>query len=126
VAEDLYLYRAELTASFLERLDAIEVFLTEADEAFAFDDLGHGREQDRLPAVHPPPPPTLFRLCAPLAWHRNALINMNAVKLSSMAQPFRQVQIPACGHPCQRNSGTSSETGESCWFARRRMAGLPR
>jgi plasmid stabilization system protein ParE len=37
VAEDLY--RVELIASFLERLDAIEVFLTEADAAFAFDDL---------------------------------------------------------------------------------------
>lgn len=33
------LYRVELTASFLERLDAIEVFLTEADAAFAFDNL---------------------------------------------------------------------------------------
>ena len=33
------LYRVELTASFLERLDAIEAFLTEADAAFAFDDL---------------------------------------------------------------------------------------
>ena len=32
-------YRIELTASFLERLDAIEAFLTEADAAFAFDDL---------------------------------------------------------------------------------------
>ena len=32
-------YRVELTASFLERLDAVEVFLTEADAAFAFDDL---------------------------------------------------------------------------------------
>ncbi len=32
-------YRVELTASFLERLDAIEAFLTEADAAFAFDDL---------------------------------------------------------------------------------------
>ena len=32
-------YQAELTASFLERLDAIEAFLTEADAAFAFDDL---------------------------------------------------------------------------------------
>ena len=31
--------RVELTASFLERLDAIEAFLTEADAAFAFDDL---------------------------------------------------------------------------------------
>ncbi|MFG6463066.1 type II toxin-antitoxin system RelE/ParE family toxin [Roseateles sp. DXS20W] len=33
------LYRVELTASFLARLDAIEAFLTEADAAFAFDDL---------------------------------------------------------------------------------------
>ncbi|MCO5979309.1 type II toxin-antitoxin system RelE/ParE family toxin [Ideonella oryzae] len=37
MAEDLY--RVELTASFLERLDAIEAFLTEADAAFAFDEL---------------------------------------------------------------------------------------
>jgi len=37
VAEDVY--GVELTASFLERLDAIESFLTEADAAFAFDDL---------------------------------------------------------------------------------------
>jgi plasmid stabilization system protein ParE len=37
VAEDLY--RVELSASFLKRLDAIEAFLTEADAAFAFDDL---------------------------------------------------------------------------------------
>jgi len=37
VAESLY--RVELTASFLERLDAIEAFLTEADAAFAFDEL---------------------------------------------------------------------------------------
>jgi len=37
VAEDLY--RVELTASFLERMDAVEAFLTEADAAFAFDDL---------------------------------------------------------------------------------------
>ncbi len=33
------LYRVELTASFLERLDTAEAFLTEADAAFAFDDL---------------------------------------------------------------------------------------
>jgi plasmid stabilization system protein ParE len=33
------LYRVELTASFLERLDAIEAFLVEADAAFAFDTL---------------------------------------------------------------------------------------
>lgn len=37
MADDLY--RVELTASFLERLDAIETFLTEADAAFAFDRL---------------------------------------------------------------------------------------
>ena len=37
MAEDVY--RVELTASFLQRLDAIEAFLTEADAAFAFDDL---------------------------------------------------------------------------------------
>lgn len=37
MAEDLY--RVKLTASFLERLDAIEAFLTEADAAFAFDNL---------------------------------------------------------------------------------------
>lgn len=33
------LYRVELTASFLERLDAIEAFLMEADAGFAFDTL---------------------------------------------------------------------------------------
>ena len=33
------LYRVELTASFLARLDAIEVFLMEADAGFAFDAL---------------------------------------------------------------------------------------
>jgi plasmid stabilization system protein ParE len=33
------LYRVELTASFLERLDAIEEFLNEADAGFAFDAL---------------------------------------------------------------------------------------
>jgi len=37
VAEDVY--RVELTESFLERLDAIDAFLTEAGAAFAFDDL---------------------------------------------------------------------------------------
>ena len=37
MAEELY--RVELTASFLQRLDAIEAFLTEAAAAFAFDDL---------------------------------------------------------------------------------------
>ena len=37
MAEDVY--RVELPASFLERLDAIEAFLTEADAAFAFDEL---------------------------------------------------------------------------------------
>ena len=33
------LYRVELTASFLERLESIEAFLVEADADFAFDDL---------------------------------------------------------------------------------------
>ena len=33
------LYRVELTASFLERLDTIEAFLVEAGAGFAFDDL---------------------------------------------------------------------------------------
>jgi len=37
VAEDVY--RVELTASFLERLDATLAFLTAADAAPAFDDL---------------------------------------------------------------------------------------
>ncbi|KAB0581413.1 type II toxin-antitoxin system RelE/ParE family toxin [Ideonella dechloratans] len=37
MAEDLY--QVELTARFLERLDAIEAFLTEADATFAFDQL---------------------------------------------------------------------------------------
>jgi plasmid stabilization system protein ParE len=37
VAEPLC--RVELTASFLERLDAIEAFLVEADAGFAFDEL---------------------------------------------------------------------------------------
>lgn len=33
------LYQVELTASFLQRLDAIEAFLVEADAGFAFDAL---------------------------------------------------------------------------------------
>lgn len=37
MAEDIF--RVELTASFLERLDAIEAFLSEADAGFAFDKL---------------------------------------------------------------------------------------
>ncbi len=37
VAEGVY--RVELTASFLQRLDAIEAFLVEADAAFAYDRL---------------------------------------------------------------------------------------
>ena len=32
-------YRVELTSSFLERLDAIESFLTEAEAAFAYDQI---------------------------------------------------------------------------------------
>ena len=34
-----HLYRVELSASFLQRLDAIEAFLVEADAGVAFDDL---------------------------------------------------------------------------------------
>jgi plasmid stabilization system protein ParE len=34
-----HLYRVELTASFLERLDAVEAFLLEAEASFAFDTL---------------------------------------------------------------------------------------
>jgi plasmid stabilization system protein ParE len=34
-----HLYRVELTASFLERLDAVEAFLLEAEATFAFDTL---------------------------------------------------------------------------------------
>jgi hypothetical protein len=33
------LHKVELTASFLERLEAIESFLTEADAGFAYDKL---------------------------------------------------------------------------------------
>jgi hypothetical protein len=33
------LYKVELTDNFLERFDAIEAFLVEADAGFAFDDL---------------------------------------------------------------------------------------
>jgi hypothetical protein len=36
--EDVGICRVERTASFQERLDAIEAFLTEADAGFAFDD----------------------------------------------------------------------------------------
>lgn len=39
MAEQQALYRVELTASFLERLESIEAFLAEADAAFAFDAL---------------------------------------------------------------------------------------
>ena len=42
-------YRVELTASFLERLEAIEAFLTEADAAFAFDDLLTGLRATVIP-----------------------------------------------------------------------------
>ncbi|MES2939078.1 MAG: type II toxin-antitoxin system RelE/ParE family toxin [Pseudomonadota bacterium] len=43
------LYRVELTASFLERLDAIEAFLVEADAGFAFDDLLDGLRATVIP-----------------------------------------------------------------------------
>ena len=43
------LYRVELTASFLERLDAIEAFLVEVDAGFAFDDLLAGIRATVIP-----------------------------------------------------------------------------
>ena len=42
-------YRVELTATFLERLDTIEAFLTEAGAAFAFDDLLAGLRATVIP-----------------------------------------------------------------------------
>ena len=39
----------ELTASFLDRLDAIDAFLTEAGVAFAFDDLLAGLRKTVIP-----------------------------------------------------------------------------
>ena len=42
-------WRVELTASFLERLDAIEAFLTDADAAFAFDELLAGLRTTVIP-----------------------------------------------------------------------------
>jgi len=41
--------RVELTASFLERLDAVESFLAEVDAAFAFDDLLAGLRTTVIP-----------------------------------------------------------------------------
>ena len=41
--------RVELTASFLQRLDAVESFLNEADAAFAFDDLLAGLRDTVIP-----------------------------------------------------------------------------
>lgn len=43
------LYRVELTDSFLARLHSIEAFLTEADAAFAFDDLLAGLRATVVP-----------------------------------------------------------------------------
>lgn len=43
------LHRVELTESFLARLDSIEVFLTEADAAFAYDDLLAGLRATVVP-----------------------------------------------------------------------------
>jgi plasmid stabilization system protein ParE len=47
VAEQLH--RVELTDSFLARLDSIEAFLTEADAAFAYDDLLAGLRATVVP-----------------------------------------------------------------------------
>lgn len=43
------LYRVELTASFLERLDAIQTFLVKADAGFAFDTLLAERRATVIP-----------------------------------------------------------------------------
>jgi len=43
------LYRVELTASFLERLDAIETFLLEVNAGFAFDALLAGLRATVIP-----------------------------------------------------------------------------
>lgn len=43
------LYQIELTASFLERLASIEVFLEEANAAFAYDDLLGGLRRTVIP-----------------------------------------------------------------------------
>lgn len=43
------LYHVELTASFLERLASIEMFLEEADAAFAYDDLLAGLRTTVIP-----------------------------------------------------------------------------
>ena len=43
------LYRVELTDSFLARLHSIEAFLTEADAAFAYDDLLAGLRATVVP-----------------------------------------------------------------------------
>jgi plasmid stabilization system protein ParE len=43
------LHSVELTDSFLARLDSIEVFLTEADAAFAYDDLLAGLRATVVP-----------------------------------------------------------------------------
>ena len=47
MAEDVY--SVELTASFLERLETIEAFLTEAGAAFAFDELLAGLRGTVIP-----------------------------------------------------------------------------
>jgi plasmid stabilization system protein ParE len=44
-------HRVELTASFLERLASIEVFLTDADAAFAYDDLLAGLRRTVIPTL---------------------------------------------------------------------------
>jgi len=50
VAEQLY--QVELTANFLERLDAIEAFLTEAGAVLAFDDLLAELRATVIPNLH--------------------------------------------------------------------------
>lgn len=43
------LFRVDVTASFLERLASIDAFLTEADAAFAYDDLLAGLRDTVVP-----------------------------------------------------------------------------
>ena len=53
------LYRVELTASFLERLESIQAFWVEADAGFAFDDLLAELRATVIPNLQDPstPPP---------------------------------------------------------------------
>ncbi len=77
-------YRVELTASFLERLDAIEAFPVEADAGFAFDTL-----LAELRATVIPNPTAGFRLtsrsCGPEPDGRNTVTRGASATMSHMA-----------------------------------------